>query len=63
MANPLRTLVLSEKDNIALALDVVHEGVSLEQKGQEIFAKILAVASGEKTSSELLGYGDSEFVP
>ena len=25
--------------------------------------KILAVASGEKSKSELLGYGDNEFVP
>ena len=38
-------------------------GVSIEQKGAEIFATILRVASGEKTKSELLGYGDNEFVP
>lgn len=41
----------------------VIDGVSLEDKGQEIFDKILAVASGEKTKSEDLGYGDNEFVP
>ncbi|HHG89804.1 MAG TPA: altronate dehydratase [Devosia sp.] len=41
----------------------VLEGVSLEDKGKEIFEQILAVASGEKTKSELLGYGDNEFVP
>src|SRR5690606_16319741 len=41
----------------------VLDGSSLEAKGQEIFEKILAVASGEKTKSELLGYGDNEFVP
>jgi altronate hydrolase len=41
----------------------VLDGSSLEQKGQEIFDKILSVASGEKTKSELLGYGDNEFVP
>lgn len=41
----------------------VLDGVSLEKKGQEIFDKVLAVASGEKTKSELLGYGDNEFVP
>jgi altronate hydrolase len=41
----------------------VVEGGSLEAKGQEIFEKILAVASGEKSKSELLGYGDNEFVP
>jgi altronate hydrolase len=31
--------------------------------GREIFAEILAVASGKKTKSELLGLGDEEFVP
>ncbi len=41
----------------------VLDGVSLEKKGQEIFDKILAVASGEKSKSEELGYGDNEFVP
>ena len=41
----------------------VLDGVSLEQKGQEIFEAILRVASGEKSKSELLGYGDNEFVP
>ncbi|MDO8358802.1 MAG: altronate dehydratase family protein [Devosia sp.] len=41
----------------------VVEGSSLEAKGQEIFDKILSVASGEKSKSELLGYGDNEFVP
>jgi altronate hydrolase len=41
----------------------VLDGVSLEEKGQEIFDKILAVASGEKSKSEELGYGDNEFVP
>ena len=41
----------------------VLEGVSLETKGDEIFAKVLKVASGERTKSEGLGYGDLEFVP
>ena len=41
----------------------VLDGVSLEEKGQEIFEKILAVASGERSKSEALGYGDAEFVP
>jgi altronate hydrolase len=42
--------------------DVV-EGVSIADKGQEIFNKVLKVASGEKTKSEELGYGDNEYVP
>jgi altronate hydrolase len=41
----------------------VLDGTSLEAKGQEIFNEILAVASGKQTKSELLGYGDNEFVP
>jgi len=41
----------------------ILDGASLADKGAEIFDKILAVASGERTKSELLGYGDSEFVP
>jgi altronate hydrolase len=43
--------------------DIVSQGVSLEQKGQEMLDKILRVASGERTKSELLGLGDNEFVP
>jgi len=42
--------------------DIV-EGVSIEEKGQEIFDLILRVASGQPTRSETLGYGDNEFVP
>src|SRR5690606_30264079 len=41
----------------------ILDGVSLARKGEEILQRILAVASGERTKSELLGYGDSEFVP
>ncbi len=42
--------------------DIV-EGMSIEDKGREIFEHILRVSSGEKTKSEELGYGDNEFVP
>jgi len=41
----------------------VLEGVTLEQVGQEVFEKILAVASGEKTKSEINGVGEEEFAP
>lgn len=41
----------------------VLEGVSIEEKGREIFARVLAVASGERSKSEQLGYGDAEFAP
>jgi altronate hydrolase len=41
----------------------ILDGISIEDKGREIFAKVLAVASGAHTKSEDLGYGDLEFVP
>ena len=36
---------------------------TVEQIGQRIFEKIISVASGEKTKSELSGIGDEEFAP
>ena len=36
---------------------------TVEQVGRRIFEKILAVASGERTKSELAGVGDEEFAP
>jgi altronate hydrolase len=50
-------------DDMDINCGDVIEGVPIAQKGEEIFARILAVASGEKSKSELLGYGDNEFVP
>jgi altronate hydrolase len=41
----------------------ILDGVPVDEKGREIFAKLLRVASGERTKSEELGYGDTEFVP
>jgi len=36
---------------------------SIEAAGQRMFDKLLAVASGERTLSEIYDYGDNEFVP
>ncbi|MCH7888875.1 MAG: UxaA family hydrolase [Proteobacteria bacterium] len=36
---------------------------SVDEVGREVFARILAVAGGEKSKSEELDYGDNEFVP
>jgi altronate hydrolase len=36
---------------------------TVEEMGEEIFSLILETASGKKTKSELLGFGDNEFVP
>lgn len=43
--------------------DMISSGVTLEQKGQEIFDLFIRVASGEMTKSEELGFGGAEFVP
>jgi altronate hydrolase len=43
--------------------DILDRGVTIEQKGEEIFQAILRVASGERTKSEALGLGDNEFIP
>ncbi|WP_442954306.1 hypothetical protein [Paracoccus sp. APAP_BH8] len=42
----------------------IAEGtVSLQEMGEEIYHKILDTASGERSKSEIFGYGDAEFVP
>ncbi len=43
--------------------DIVTHGVSIEEKGRELFELIIRVASGEETKSEALGFGGVEFVP
>jgi altronate hydrolase len=50
-------------DDMDINCGDILDGVSLDDKGQEIFSKILTVASGEPSKSEALGYGDAEFVP
>ena len=43
--------------------DIIEGGVTLEEKGKQIFDQIVRVASGHRTKSEKLGFGGSEFVP
>lgn len=50
-------------DDMDINCGDVLDGVSLQDKGKEIFDKMLRVASGEKSKSEELGYGNNEFVP
>ncbi|MCA0433877.1 MAG: altronate dehydratase family protein [Proteobacteria bacterium] len=50
-------------DDMDINCGDVVEGVPLEQKGQEIFDKILKTASGQQTKSEANGYGENEYVP
>ncbi len=50
-------------DDMDINCGDIVDGVPLAQKGQEIFDAVLAVASGKKSKSEELGYGDAEYVP
>ncbi|MBV8427357.1 MAG: altronate dehydratase [Hyphomicrobiales bacterium] len=50
-------------DDMDIDCGDIVDGVPVLTKGQEIFQKILDVASGERSKSEELGYGDAEFVP
>lgn len=50
-------------DDMDLNAGEILNGRSVQDVGGEIFEEILAVASGKRTKSELLGYGDEEFVP
>ena len=51
------------KEDMDINCGDILDGVSIEAKGQEILDKIIAVASGEQTLSEKLGFGGAEFVP
>jgi altronate hydrolase len=50
-------------DDMDLNAGEILNGRPVEDVGRELFEKILSVASGEKTKSELAGIGDEEFVP
>jgi altronate hydrolase len=50
-------------DDMDLNAGPILAGRPVAEVGRKIFAEILAVASGKKTKSELLGLGDEEFVP
>ena len=51
------------RDDMDLDAGVALAGTPLEEIGQAIFRKILAVASGEQTKSEAQGLGEEEFAP
>ncbi len=50
-------------DDMDLNAGEILAGRPVEDVGRELFEKVLSVASGERTKSEQLGYGDEEFVP
>jgi altronate hydrolase len=57
---PLYTHMIGDMD---IDAGKILNGTPVEEVGREIFEKILAVASGEKTKSEINGVGEEEFAP
>lgn len=51
------------QDDMDLNMGTIVDHESMEEAGQRMFDAILETASGKKTKSELLGYGDDEFTP
>ena len=43
--------------------EILDGAATVEEMGERIFNLILATASGQRTKSELLGYGEDEFAP
>lgn len=57
-------LAMSMPEDMDINAGVIVDGTAtVEQVGREIFERILAVASGEKTASEELDIGQDEFIP
>jgi altronate hydrolase len=53
-----------QQEDIDLNCGAVIDGArTVDELGEEIFQLMLATASGEKSKSELHGYGQNEFVP
>ena len=50
-------------DDMDINAGRIIDGASVEEVGEEIFEKIISVASGEQTKSEAQGIGDEEFCP
>lgn len=51
------------EEDMDINMGTILEGETLENAGDRLFDAILETASGKKTKSELLGYGDDEFCP
>jgi altronate hydrolase len=43
--------------------EIVDGSVSVQELGERIFQLMLETASGKRSKSELLGYGQDEFAP
>ena len=57
-------VALRQSEDIDINCGVILTGESsISEMGSVIFSEIIEVASGKKTKSELLGYGQNEFLP
>jgi altronate hydrolase len=50
-------------DDMDINAGRILEGAPMAEVGDEIFEKLIAVASGEQTKSEAQGIGEDEFQP
>jgi len=50
-------------DDMDINAGRILDGASVQEVGEEMFEKIIAVASGEETKSEAQGFGEEEFAP
>ena len=52
------------KDDMDIDCGPIADGeATVEEMGRRIFDLVLATASGQKSKSELLGFGEDEFTP
>ncbi len=56
-------LFARQEPDMDINCGMMLDGYSLEEMGEEIFARLLAVASGEPSKSEAAGVGEEEFNP
>lgn len=71
-SKPAPTLKLASTSDLARRMPedidvdcggVIDGSASIEETGERIFARLLALASGEKSKSEIADMGEEEFVP
>jgi altronate hydrolase len=71
-SKPAPTIKIATNTEMALRMnedmdidagEILTKGMSVEEKGREIYEMLLRIASGEVTKSEAQGLGDYEFVP
>lgn len=57
------TLYANQEPDMDINAGRVLDGITLDQLGEEIFQRILEVASGDKSKSEAAGVGEEEYNP